>query len=73
MASLRCDDLGRLYLDQFVFIDAWFSGFFHAKSNKTTVDLRQVAANTQKVLQFCKANPTVTVLQAIERLSAAGG
>ena len=73
MGKLACDELGRVYLDQFVFIDAWLSGYYHAKSNKTVVDLKQIAANTQKVLQFCKSNPTVTVMQAIERLKESDG
>ena len=73
MGKLRCDELGRVYLDQFVFIDAWLSGYYHAKSNKTVVDLKQIAANTRKVLQFCKSNPTVTVMQAIERLKESDG
>ena len=73
MGKLACDELGRVYLDQFVFIDAWLSGYYHAKSNKTVVDLKQIAANTRKVLQFCKSNPTVTVMQAIERLKESDG
>jgi acid stress chaperone HdeB len=73
MGKLGCDELGRVYLDQFAFIDAWLSGYYHAKSNKTVVDLKQIATNTQKVLQFCKSNPTVTVMQAIERLKESNG
>jgi hypothetical protein len=65
MGKLRYDEFGRVYLDQFVFIDAWLSGYYHAKSNKTVVDLKQIAANTQKVLQFCKSNPTVTVIRQL--------
>lgn len=73
MGKLQCDELGRVYFDQFAFVDAWLSGYYHAKSNKTVVDLKQIAANTQKVLQFCKSNPTVTVMQAIERLKESNG
>ena len=36
-------------------------------------DRKQVAENTRKVVQFCKANPNVTVMQAVERLKAPGG
>jgi acid stress chaperone HdeB len=73
MGKLQCDELGRVYLDQFAFVDAWLSGYYHAKSNKTVVDLKQIAANTRKVLQFCKSNPTMTVMQAIERLKESNG
>jgi hypothetical protein len=73
MAELKCNELTRVYLEQFVVIDAWLSGYYHAKSNKTVIDRKLAAENTRKVLQFCKANPTVTVMQAIEQLKAAGG
>src|SRR5215470_286189 len=68
IAELKCHELIRAYPAEFVVIDAWLSGYYHAKSNKTELDRKQAAENTRKVLQFCKANPTVTVMQAIERL-----
>jgi len=70
MAAIKCSDLNRVYLEQFVVIDAWLSGYYHGKSNKTVLDRRQAAENTQKAVQFCKANPGVTVMQAIDRLAA---
>jgi len=70
MAEIKCSDLNRVYLEQFVIIDAWLSGYYHGKSGKTVLDRKQAAENTRKVVQFCKANPNVTVMQAIERLSA---
>ena len=73
MADLKCGDLSRLYFEEFVVIDAWFSGYYHGKSSTTVIDSSKVAANTQKVLQFCKVNPDVTVIQAIDKLSAVGG
>jgi HdeA/HdeB family protein len=66
-------ELSRLYLEEFIVIDAWFSGYYHGKSNTTVIDSNKVAANTHKVLEICKMNPDVTVMQAIEKLSAAGG
>jgi hypothetical protein len=73
MADLKCSDLSRLYLEEFVVIDAWFSGYYHGKSNTTVIDANKIAMNTHKVLEVCKANPDVTIMQAIEKLSAAGG
>jgi hypothetical protein len=73
MADVKCGDLSRLYLEEFIVIDAWFSGYYHGKSNTTVIDSNKVAANTHKVLEICKMNPDVTVMQAIEKLSAAGG
>jgi hypothetical protein len=73
MADVKCGDLSRLYLEEFIVIDAWFSGYYHGKSNTTVIDSNKVATNTHKVVEICKTNPDVTVMQAIEKLSAAGG
>ena len=66
MEKVRCDELSRVYLEQYPFFDAWMSGYYHGKKGQTVVDARQFAANAQKVLQFCRANPSVFVMQAID-------
>jgi acid stress chaperone HdeB len=71
MAEFKCSDLTRVYLEQFLVIDAWLSGYYHGKSGRTVIDRKLAAENTRKVVQFCKANPSVTVMQAIERLARA--
>jgi hypothetical protein len=70
VADLKCSDLVDSYPEQFVVIDAWLSGYYHGKSNSTLVNPKQIAENTAKVVQFCKANPDLTVMKAIERLTA---
>ena len=68
-AELKCSDLNRVYLEQFLVIDAWLSGYYHGTSGKTVLDRRLAAENSRKVVQFCKANPAVTVMQAVERVA----
>ena len=68
MAELSCADLARTYGNEFAVIDAWLSGYFHGKLNKTVVNPDMVVANTLKVINFCKANPNVTVIKAVEQL-----
>jgi hypothetical protein len=69
MADIKCGDLDRLYFDEFVVIDAWFSGYYHGKGSTTVIDSNAIAANTAKVLNFCRMNPDVTVMQAVEKLA----
>jgi hypothetical protein len=69
MAELKCSELNLVYLEQFVVIDAWLSGYYHGKSGKTVLDRRLAAENARKVVQFCKTNPGVTVMQAIEKVA----
>jgi HdeA/HdeB family len=45
----------------------WLSGYYHGKSGKTVLFKKLAAENTRKVVQFCRANPALTIMQAIER------
>jgi hypothetical protein len=40
--------------------------------NNTAVNLNELGANTRKVLGFCRINPTVTAMQAVEQVTGAG-
>lgn len=68
MAGLSCGELSRIYGNELAVINAWLSGYFHGKLNKTVVNADMVIANSVKVVQFCKANPDVTVIKAVEQL-----
>ncbi len=41
---------------------------YHGKSGKTVLFKKLAAKNTRQVVQFCRANPAVTIMQAIERV-----
>jgi hypothetical protein len=70
MAKITCDDLSKSYLDEVVIIGSWMSGYYNAKRNNTKVDVKQLAAATKNVMQFCDKNPKMTVMKAIETLMA---
>ena len=72
MAKLTCDDLTHVDADELVVIGAWLSGYYNAKHDNTIVDATRLKTNTQKILQFCQANPKVTAMKAIEQLITAG-
>ena len=71
MAKITCGDLSDLYADEFVVLGAWMSGYYNAKRNNTTIDVKQLAANTKTVLEYCRANKKVTLMKAIENLGGA--
>jgi len=72
MAKVTCDDLTHAYAEDLVVIGSWLSGYYNAKRNNTAVDLKELGANTQKVLQFCRTNPTLTAMQAVEQVTGTG-
>ena len=68
--KITCDEITNAYLEDVVVIGAWLSGYYNAKRNNTVVDSKQIAGNTAKVMQFCRANPRETVMHAIELVSS---
>ena len=72
MSKVTCDDLSHAYVEDLVVIGSWLSGYYNAKRNNTVVNLKELGTNTQKVLQFCRTNPNVTAMQAVEQVTGAG-
>jgi acid stress chaperone HdeB len=66
MAKITCDQLTLQKITDPQNIAVWLSGYYHAKQNSTLVDTQQLAANAQKVKQYCLRKPDVTVMQAVE-------
>jgi len=72
IAKVTCDDLNHASAADLVVIGSWLSGYYNAKRNNTAIDLKELGANTQKVLGFCRTNPTVTAMQAVEQVTGPG-
>ena len=71
MAAFTCGDLASMDIEEFVVVGAWMNGYYSAKRGNAMVDAKQLRDNTMKVIAFCKSNPAITVMKAIETLSAA--
>jgi hypothetical protein len=73
-------DVAKISCDQFVtykitdprYIGAWFSGYYNAKRGNTVVDLQALDVAYYKLRDYCVINPTVTVMQAVEKLFEGG-
>lgn len=71
MSTITCGDLLHTFPEDAIVVGAWMSGYYNAKRNNTVVDEKEVAANSKKVAEFCQANPTVSVMNAIEQIAKA--
>ena len=71
MAKISCGDLSKMSAEEYVVTGAWMSGYYNAKRHNAMIDIKQLAENSKKVVEFCKENPKMTVMKAIERLSKA--
>ena len=71
-------DLSKVACDQWVAykitnpqnIALWLSGYHNGKRGNTVVDTQALAAQTQRLRDFCLVNPQVPLMQAIDNLLA---
>lgn len=70
MAKLTCGELKNSYIEEVVVTGAWMSGYFNGKKGNTSLDIKKLSENTKNVIEFCAANPTVTVMDAVEKVAA---
>ena len=49
-------------------IALWLSGYYNGKRGNTVIDTQALAAENQKLRDFCITNPQMPVMQAAEKL-----
>jgi len=69
-------DVSKISCDQFTLyrvtdprnIAIWLSGYYNGKRDNTTIDTQVFNENYNKLRSYCSANPSVTVMKAVETL-----
>jgi acid stress chaperone HdeB len=68
MATITCKDLLEGKSEDIGAILMWLHGYYGGRSGDTTLDVEAFTKGSEKIGQYCGQNPTVTVMQAIERI-----
>jgi len=68
LAKVSCDQWVAYKITDPQKIALWISGYYNGKRGNTLVDTQGLAADAQKLRDFCLTNPQVPVMQAVERL-----
>jgi|SRR5689334_3159962 len=68
VAKITCDQLTLYKITDPQNIALWLSGYYQAKHNSMLVDVQQLNADTEKIKTFCRLNPELTVMQAVDRV-----
>ena len=68
VAKISCDQFLTYKITDPRYIGAWYSGYYSAKRGSTVVDLQGLEVAYDKLRNYCILNPTVTVMQAVEKL-----
>ncbi len=68
MAAITCKELLEGKEDDIGTILMWLHGYYAGRSNTTTLDTDGLTKDSEKIGKYCAENPTITVMQAIERI-----
>ena len=71
VSKITCDQL-RNKANNPVAVALWLNGYYAGKRNDTTIDVVSLDRNAEKVSEYCGANPTVTLMKAIETVGTVG-
>jgi len=68
LAKVTCDQWSGYKITNPQNIALWLSGYYNGKRGNTVIDTQGLAAENQKLRDFCITNPRMPVMQAAEKL-----
>jgi hypothetical protein len=72
ISKITCDQWAGYKITNPQNIALWLSGYYNGKRGDTQLDTQKLAADTQKLRDFCITNPQVPVMNAIEKVITGG-
>src|SRR5450432_2778775 len=64
--ALTCAQLAGTWQDQADLLSAWYSGWYNGLAKRHYVDIRKGKEAEHELILYCKANPQLRVIQAID-------
>ena len=68
MATITCKDLLEGKAEDIGAILMWLHGYYGGRANDTRLDTDAFTKGSEQIGKYCGQNPTVTMMQAIERI-----
>jgi hypothetical protein len=72
VAKITCDQFTGYKITNPQNIANWLSGYYNGKRGNTMLDTQELAANSNKLRDYCLVHPDVPVMQAVETVLATG-
>lgn len=69
MSKLTCKQVGDMPPGKTIGVAMWVNGYVHGKAGNATIDTDQAHANAEKVVDYCKSNPSATLGDAIAAIA----
>lgn len=64
--ALTCAQLAGTWQDQADLLSAWYSGWYNGLAKRHYMDIRKGKEAEHELIVYCKANPQLRVIQAID-------
>ena len=64
--ALTCAQLAGTWQDQADLLSAWYSGWYNGLAKKHYMDIRKGREAEHELIVYCKANPQLRIIQAID-------
>ena len=71
VAKITCDQFTGYKITNPQNISIWLSGYYNGQRGNTILDTQELAANAQKLRDYCIMHPEVPILRAVEALVTA--
>jgi acid stress chaperone HdeB len=68
MSTITCADFSSRPPEQMANIMFWLEGYYTENDDPTTIDFSEFKSTLEKLLLYCKDNPTVGVLTAADEV-----
>ncbi len=64
--ALTCAQLAGTWQDQADLLSAWYSGWYNGLAKRHYMDIRKGREAEHELILYCKANPQLRIIQAID-------
>jgi acid stress chaperone HdeB len=68
LSKVTCDQWSGYKITNPQNIALWLSGYYNGKRGNTVIDTQGLAAQNQKLRDFCITNPQMPVMEAVEKV-----
>jgi acid stress chaperone HdeB len=72
MSTITCADFSSRPPEQMANIIFWLEGYYTEDDDPTTIDFAEFRSTLEKLMLYCKDNPTVGVLTAADEVMSGG-
>lgn len=68
VAKITCDQFAMWTISDPRYLAIWLNGYYSGKRDNTVVDTQLLKERSDKVTDYCRANPKLTLMQAVDTL-----